>query len=97
MKALIGLSAAAALLASLPSFACTPEEATAKAEQLAAKVNALTESDPDKAAEIHEEIRQMQLRRTADSLPNECAAYDRRMQELERAADEAEVDSKGNY
>lgn len=37
MKTLMNLAIAAALLSALPAWACTPEEATAKREQLARK------------------------------------------------------------
>lgn len=47
MKTLLGLSAVIAMLCYAPAYAaCTPEEATAKAEQLAAKIAEITQSDP---------------------------------------------------
>lgn len=83
---------AAALLASQGAYAtCTPEEVTAKAEQLAERVNQLTQSDPQRAKEINEEIRQMEAKRTADQLGDECEAYDKRLQQIEQAESQADV------
>ncbi|PAU64100.1 hypothetical protein BZL41_10810 [Pseudomonas sp. PIC25] len=93
MKIFIALASALSLLAAVPAQAsCTPEEATAKAEQLAAKVNELTQSDPEKAAEINEELKRMKVERTAEELESECAAYDKRLQELEEAEKKAAED-----
>ena len=52
MKILIKLSLAATLACALPVWACTPEEATIKREQLAKEVSRLTEQNPEKAKEI---------------------------------------------
>ena len=49
MKTLINLAIAATLLTALPVWACTPDEATAKREQLAKEVATLTEQNPTKA------------------------------------------------
>lgn len=86
MNALIGLGAAAALLASVSSLACTPDEASVKARQLAAKIHALTGNDPRKAAALSEEMHYLVLRKVDDTLPNECTAYDQRMEQMEQAA-----------
>lgn len=97
MKTLLGLTAVLTLLASLPGFACTPDEITIKAKELAANVHTLTQNDPQKAVEIYREVRKMRDKYTAESLPNECAAYERRLQELEEAAAKAERNLKANY
>ncbi|GAB3393877.1 hypothetical protein [Azotobacter armeniacus] len=97
MKTLLGLTVAIALLTSLPSFACTPDEITIKAKELAANVHWLTQSDPQKAVEIYRKVRRMRREYTAESLPNECAAYELRLQELEEAAAEAESNGEANY
>jgi len=52
MKNLLKLTLAATLACALPVWACTPEEATAKREQLAKEVAKLTEQNPTKAKEI---------------------------------------------
>ena len=86
MKSLICLTASAALFAATPIFAeCTPEQATAKAEQLAQKVSAITESNPQKAKEINDELKAMKLKNTTDGMPDECATYDRRLKEFDEA------------
>ena len=83
---------AAVLLASQPAFAqCTPEMVTAKAEELAERVNQLTERDPERAAEINEQLREMQVKRTADELGDECQAYERRLQHIEQAEKDADI------
>ncbi|WP_349571957.1 hypothetical protein [Azotobacter salinestris] len=97
MKALLGLTAASALLVSLPSFACTPDEIDVKARELAANVHTLTQSDPQIATEIYREVRKMRLDYTAEELPNECAAYEQRLLDLEEAAAQAEHNWKKNY
>jgi hypothetical protein len=71
--------------------ACTTEEVNAKAEQLAQRINQLTESNPQRAKEINEEIRQMEAKRTADQLGDECEAYDKRLKQIEEAEREADI------
>jgi cell division protein FtsL len=83
---------AAALLASQPVFAeCTTDQINAKAKQLAERVNQLTESDPERAAEINEELRDMEVKQTAEQLGDECEAYDKRLQHVEEAEKEADI------
>jgi hypothetical protein len=91
MRSLICLTASAALFAATPVFAeCTAEQATAKAEQLARKVSAITQSDPQKAKEINDELKAMKLRNTTEGMPDECATYDRRLKEFDEAERKAE-------
>jgi len=85
MKALFLPLAAALLVSPAVQAACTPDEITAKAEQLAERVNQLTQNDPERARQLNEEIRQDEDRRTAEQLGDECEAYDRRMRQLEEA------------
>ena len=83
---------AAVLLASQPAFAqCTTDMINAKAQELAERVSQLTERDPERAAEINEQLREMQVKRTADELGNECEAYERRLQHIEQAEKEADI------
>lgn len=83
---------AAALLASQPVLAeCTPDQINDKAAQLAERVEQLTERDPERAAEINEQLREMEVKRTADELGDECQAYERRLQHIEQAEKEAEI------
>ena len=89
---MLTITLTAALLAS-PAVhaACTTDEVNAKAEQLAQRINQLTESNPQRAKEINEEIRQMEAKRTADQLGDECEAYDKRLQQIEEAEREADI------
>lgn len=83
---------AAALLVSQPVFAeCTTDQVNAKAKELAQRVNQLTESDPERAAEINEELRDMEVKQTAEQLGDECQAYDKRLQHVEEAEKKADI------
>lgn len=82
----------ALLLASQPVFAqCTTDEVNAKAKQLAERVNELTENDPKRAAEINEELRDMEIKMTAEQLGNECETYDKRLKHVEQAEKDADI------
>jgi hypothetical protein len=86
------IALAISLFASQAAFAqCTPAEVDVKARQLAERVNQLTESNPERAREINEEIRQMEAKRTADQLGDECEAYERRLQQIEEAEKRADI------
>jgi len=89
---LLTMTLTAALLAS-PAVhaACTTDEVNAKADELAKRVNQLTKSNPERAKEINEEIRQMDAKRSADQLGDECEAYDKRLQQIEQAEREADI------
>ncbi|MBK3758554.1 hypothetical protein [Stutzerimonas frequens] len=91
MKLLTITLTAALLAAPTAHAACTPDEVNAKAKQLAERVNQLTKSNPARAEEINEEIRQMDAKRSADQLGNECEAYDKRLQQIEQAEREADI------
>ncbi|WP_407291831.1 hypothetical protein [Stutzerimonas zhaodongensis] len=82
-----------ALLASQPVFAeqCTTDEINAKAKQLADRVNELTESNPERAAEINQELRDMEVKQTAEQLGSECEAYEKRIEHVEQAEKEADI------
>lgn len=71
------------LLLSGPVLACTPEEATAKAEELAKKVAQITEQDPERAARLHEKVEKRGGETQADELQTDCEAYDQRLRELD--------------
>ncbi|WP_263145340.1 hypothetical protein [Pseudomonas sp. RIT-PI-AD] len=91
MKTFLPLGLALTLLAPLSAFAtCTPDEATAKAQQLAEKVKQVTEQNPQKAKEINQELNQMHVKSSAETLPDDCAAYDKRLQELDQAERQAD-------
>jgi hypothetical protein len=84
------LTLAAALACALPAWACTPDEATAKREQLAREVARLTEQNPTKAKEINDELQKMDLGTAAKDLPDKCQLIDQRLKELESAEKKAE-------
>ena len=90
MKTLLSLITAWTLLTALPAWAaCTPEEATAKREQLAQEVQKLTEQNPAKAKEINDELQKMELKTEAAEAPDKCQLIDERINELEAAEKKA--------
>ena len=74
----------------LPAKGPTPDEATAKREQLAREVARLTEQNPAKAKEINDELQKMDLGTVAKDLPDKCQLIDQRLKELESAEKKAE-------
>jgi outer membrane murein-binding lipoprotein Lpp len=90
MKTLLKLTLAATLVCALPVWACTPEEATAKREQLAQEVARLTEQNPKKAKEINDELQKMDLSTASADLPDKCQLIDQRLKELDAADKKAE-------
>jgi gamma-glutamyl:cysteine ligase YbdK (ATP-grasp superfamily) len=89
MNTLRNLAVAAALLTALPAWACTPEEATAKREQLATEVTKLTEQNPTKAKEMNDELQKMDLDTESAEFPDKCQLIDARLKELKEAAAKA--------
>jgi len=85
MKTLITLTLAATFACAFPAWACTPEEATAKREQLAKEVSRLTEQNPTKAKEINAELQKMDLGTASKDLPDKCQLIDQRLKELQTA------------
>ena len=90
MKILLSITAALTVLTAVPSWACTPEEATAKREQLAKEVQKLTEQNPTKAKEINDELQKMNLETASKDLPDKCQLIDKRLKELNTAEKKAE-------
>ena len=86
MKTLINLAVAATLLTALPAWACTPEEATAKREELAKQVSELTNQNPTKAKEMNEELQKMDLDTESAKFPDKCQLIEARLKELKEAA-----------
>lgn len=74
----------------LTHAACTTDEATAKSKQLAAKVKQVTESNPEKAREINQEMKELKPETSTKAGEDECAMYDKRLKELEEAEKNAE-------
>ncbi|NMX91126.1 MULTISPECIES: hypothetical protein [unclassified Pseudomonas] len=89
MKTLMQLAVAATLLSALPAWACTPEEATEKREQLAKEVSTLTQQNPTKAKEINDELQQMDLDTESSKFPDKCQLIEARLKELKEAAAKA--------
>ena len=89
MKTLMNLAVAAALFSALPAWACTPDEATTKREQLAQEVTRLTEQNPTKAKEINDELQKMDLDTQSAEFPDKCQLIDARLKELKEAAAKA--------
>ncbi|NMX69918.1 hypothetical protein HBO15_21430 [Pseudomonas sp. WS 5111] len=89
MKPLMQLAVAATLLSALPAWACTPEEATQKREQLAKEVSTLTQQNPTKAKEINDELQQMDLDTESAKFPDKCQLIEARLKELKEAAAKA--------
>ena len=90
MKTLLKLPLATALTCALPAWAtCTPEEATAKREQLAQEVTKLTEQNPTKAKEMNDELQAMDLETASKDVPDKCQLIDKRLQELKQAEKKA--------
>lgn len=90
MKTLINLAVAATLLTALPAWACTPEEATAKREELAKQVSELTKQNPKKAKEMNDELQKMDLDTESAEFPDKCQLIEARLKELKEAAAKTE-------
>jgi hypothetical protein len=90
MKTLLSITTALTLLTAVPVWACTPEEAEAKREQLAQEVQKLTQQNPQKAKEINEELQNMNLETASKDLPDKCQLIDQRLKELDTAAQKAD-------
>ncbi|MHA6493980.1 hypothetical protein ACX0MV_12130 [Pseudomonas borbori] len=91
-KTALGMCAAFALFAQSTAYAsCSSEEATAKAEQLAAKIEEITQKDPARAAQLRAELKETSPETSSDELENGCEGYDQRLKELEKAGDEVDA------
>jgi hypothetical protein len=90
MKTLMSVTAALALMTAVPVWACTPEEALAKREQLAQEVQKLTQQNPTKARELNQEIKDMHLETASKDVPDKCQLIDQRMREMDEAAKKAD-------
>ena len=90
MNRLLKMTLIATLCSALPAWACTPEEATAKREQLAQRVATLTEQNPTKAKEINAELQKMDLGTASKDLPDKCQLIDQRLKELGSAEKKTE-------
>lgn len=92
MATRLGLYAAVALLVHGSAYgSCSAEEATAKAERLAKKIEEITQNDPQRAAQLREELQVITPQTSALDLQDSCAGYDQRLQELEQVDEEVEA------
>lgn len=69
--------------------ACTADEATAKAQELAAKIEEITQRDPQRAALLRQELKQAPPQGAGEHT-SDCDAYDQRLLELEEIGGEVE-------
>lgn len=91
IKASLGLCAAFVLCTQSMAYAsCSTEERTAKAEQLAAKIEQITQNDPARAAQLRAELKETSPKTSSNALENACERYDQRIKELDEASDEVE-------
>jgi len=90
MKPLLPITCVIALSCALPAWACTPEEATQKREELAGLVTQLTEQNPQKAKEINDELQGMDLGTASKDLPDKRQLIDQRIKELKTAEKKAD-------
>ncbi|WP_422777329.1 hypothetical protein ACOXXE_07505 [Pseudomonas mediterranea] len=90
MKTFLTFTLATTLVCALPVWAtCTPEEATAKREQLAQEVTKLTQQNPAKAKQMNDELQAMDLETASKDVPDKCQLIDKRLEELQDAGKKA--------
>ncbi|ANC02413.1 hypothetical protein AB688_09825 [Pseudomonas putida] len=89
MNVICRITLLATLSCAVPAWACTPEEATQKREELAKLVTQLTEQNPQKAKEINDELQGMELGTASKDLPDKCQLIDKRVKELKEAEQKA--------
>ncbi|WP_447745449.1 hypothetical protein [Pseudomonas nicosulfuronedens] len=65
---------------------CSDQEAEAKGKQVAAKVTEVTRSDPQRAQKLNEKLADMNKARSSEQRPDDCAAYDDMLKELDQNA-----------
>lgn len=75
------LLALSVMMAATPAFACTAEEAQAKAMELSTKMQELAASNPQKAMEIGQKLSSAQSQATTD-LEGACKLYDELLEDM---------------
>ncbi|MNE37891.1 hypothetical protein D3C80_1317660 [compost metagenome] len=82
------------LQAGAPAWAvCTEKDERVKGQQVAAKVASITQNDPARAREVNEQLAAMDKDRSSKERPDNCAAYDEMLKELEQTAPEVDRES----
>jgi hypothetical protein len=76
MKHFIAAALAAAIMSGSAAQACTPDELQAKAEAVAAKIQALAQQDPQKAADWSQKFAAQQGSAEPQNLDDVCKLYD---------------------
>lgn len=101
MQRIAALTTALILTLAGPAWAeerdCTPRDTRERAGELAEEIHAATDGDPQKARQIHEELKEMEvareedeLLRTPQGLEDECARYEQRIEEVEKATEKVD-------
>lgn len=83
LAALLGFATAVSAETVTPAI-CTPEAALKKAEETAITINRIADGNAEKAALLHEQLKELQQREPTRSDHGACEAYDRVIKELER-------------
>ncbi|MEL7939283.1 MULTISPECIES: hypothetical protein [Pseudomonas] len=68
---------------------CSDQEAEAKGRQVAEKVASITQRDPQTAKRLNEQLAAMKKSRSSKERPDDCAAYEQMLKELEQSAAKA--------
>ncbi|KAF1067428.1 MAG: hypothetical protein GAK45_01665 [Pseudomonas citronellolis] len=68
---------------------CSDQDAEAKGKQVAAKVKSITQSDPQTARKLNEQLASLKKSRSSNERPDDCAAYDQMLKELDQSAGKA--------
>ncbi|MFV3368940.1 hypothetical protein ACNFH5_12285 [Pseudomonas sp. NY15435] len=74
---------------------CSDQEAEAKGKQVAAKVTEVTRSDPQRAQKLNEKLAEMKKSRSSEQRPDDCAAYDDMLMELDQSAPKVDQETGG--
>ena len=63
---------------------CSQAEATELAERLASRIDLQTQNDPQRAAQLREELKSLSPATSAEKMQDSCDAYRHRLRELEQ-------------
>ncbi|KWR84167.1 MULTISPECIES: hypothetical protein [Pseudomonas] len=68
---------------------CSDQQALAKGRQVADKVATITKRDPETAKRLNAQLAAMKKSRSSKERPDDCAAYDQMLKELDQSAAKA--------